>query len=406
MIDPKVLGLLRSSQGQQALAAAQAEKPTEKDFLPLFQSLARQFPELLSRAAVEQAILRQRARPKFHAADRMYFDRESLEQATGEEVARNRSNRFRDSSRIFDLGCGIGGDTFALAEAAPVMGVDIDRSRLRLLRVNAEVLNLSHRIDLIHADILHPAWRFPPKASVFLDPDRRVSGLRVHHIKEYRPPLPHVIDKFAHVKALAIKVSPAVDWNQISGLGCEVEFISVYGQLKEATLWFRTLKTAERRATLLPGPFTLAGESEPALSMKPPGKFLLEPDPAILRAGLVRTLGRQLGANLIDPTIAYLTSNTLPDTPFIRAFRIEVVLPFGLNRLRRELRDRDVGKVTIIKRGSAVDIPSFERRLRLRGRENATVILTRVDGKHKALLVEPVHSHERLSSRTPGVIID
>jgi hypothetical protein len=98
-----------------------------------------------------------------------------------------------------------------------------------------------------------------------------------------------------------------------------------------------------------------------------------------------------LEANLIDPTIAFLTSDMLPDTPFARAFRVDMVLPFGLMRLRRELRKREVGRVTLIKRGSAVDTVSFERRLRLRGGENATVILTRVDGKHKAILVEPVH---------------
>jgi hypothetical protein len=396
MIDLKTLLLLKSSQGQQALAAAQAANPQEKDFLPLFQSLARQFPDFLARAAVDQAILRQRARSKFGSADRMYFDRESLEQATGEEVAQHRAIRFRGCTRIFDLGCGMGGDSLALAEAAPVVGVDINHARLLLLKTNAEVLNPSHSIDLIHADILYPAWDLPANSGVFLDPDRRLGGQRVHHVRQYRPALPHVLDRFAHVDALAIKVSPAVDWNQISGLGCEVEFISVAGQLKEATLWFQALKTVERRATLLPGPYTLTGESEPELSVKPPGNYLLEPDPAILRAGLVRTLGRQLGVNMIDSTIAYLTSDMLPETPFVRAFRIEMVLPFGLMRLRRELRKREVGSVTFIKRGSAVDTASFERRLRLRGRENATVILTRVEGKHKALLVEPILSQGRV----------
>jgi len=44
--------------------------------------------------------------------------------------------------------------------------------------------------------------------------------------------------------------------------------------------------------------------------LRPPAAYLFEPDPAVLRAGLVRDLGEQLSAAQLDPDIAYLTAGT------------------------------------------------------------------------------------------------
>jgi hypothetical protein len=53
-----------------------------------------------------------------------------------------------------------------------------------------------------------------------------------------------------------------------------------------------------------------------------------------------------------------------------------------------------VGQLTLKKRGSAVDLPSLERRLKLHGPEEATVVLTRVQGKPLAILVEALLNFE------------
>lgn len=119
-----------------------------------------------------------------------------------------------------------------------------------------------------------------------------------------------------------------------------------------------------------------------------PADYLYEPDPAVLRAGLVRTLAHQLQAAQIDKTIAYLTSDQLVSTPFARAFRVREVLPFGLKRLKRRLREMGVGRVTLKKRGSPIDVPDFERRLKLRGEGNAVVILTRTKSEPIMIIVE------------------
>jgi hypothetical protein len=66
------------------------------------------------------------------------------------------------------------------------------------------------------------------------------------------------------------------------------------------------------------------------------------------------------------------------------------VLPFGLKRLRSALRARGAGRITIAKRGSAVDVERLRRDLKPAGDAELTVVLTRVAGAPTALLCTPV----------------
>jgi SAM-dependent methyltransferase len=390
MIDPETLCQLLAPIGREALAIAEAAEPEEADFLPIFQQLTRRFPTPIARAAGEQAILRRRARAKFSHADQMYFTREALEQATSEPLAQYRATRLHGFEHIFDLGCGIGGDALALADVAPVVGIDKDRIRLMLLAANAQALDLQEKISLVQADLYHLGVKFPPRSCGFFDPSRRVDDRRLHSVNAYQPPILIIREWISSLEGLAVKISPAVDLEQIIGYDCEVEFVSWRGQLKEAVLWFGALRGAAKRATILPGPHSMTGEAQPSLPLSSPLTYLYEPDPAVIRAGLIRSLGKQMNAHQIDPTIAFLTSNDLKKTVFARAFRVEEVIPFSLKRLRATLRSRDVGSVTIKKRGSGVDTDDLIRRLRLHGSREETVILTRSDGRMVALIVEPM----------------
>jgi hypothetical protein len=109
-----------------------------------------------------------------------------------------------------------------------------------------------------------------------------------------------------------------------------------------------------------------------------PLAYLYEPDPAILRAGLVTDLGAQIGAAQLDAQIAYLTSSVLSHTPFARAWKVEDWLPFGVKRLRTYLRERGVGRVVVKKRASPLEPEALIRDLRLRGDDERVVFLTQM----------------------------
>jgi THUMP domain-like len=168
--------------------------------------------------------------------------------------------------------------------------------------------------------------------------------------------------------------------------GWEVELLADRRGLKEAVLWSPALATTARRATVFPGRHTMASRPGPPVPCGPPGAFLLDPNPAVTRAGLVEELARRLGAWRLDPRIAFLTADAPLPTPFGRPLRVDASLPWNLKRLRQVLRERRVGTVEVRKRGSAVDAGELATRLRLRGDERAVVVLTRVAGRPWALV--------------------
>jgi SAM-dependent methyltransferase len=374
--------------GQAALAAAMDLNPTAESFLASLSQLQKRCPADLAKAALETAILRVRARGKFTRADRMYFEREALEQASGETVSRYRAERFARFTSVADLGCGLGGDSLGLAPHCAVAAVDIDPLRLALAAQNLAAYGCRERVTLIRADLR--GMQLPAVEAFFFDPARRAAGRRKFSVRDYQPPLAVVKDWLGHTPAVAVKVSPGVDLSELAGYDCEIEFISERGELKECVLWFGPLKTAARRATVLPGRHTLLPDPAATVGLSEVRAFLYEPDPAVLRAGLVTTLAAQLGAWQLDPDIAYLTAEMLRPTPFGRAFAIEAAFPFRLKRLREYLRARGVGQVTVKKRGSPLEPQALMRKLKLSGPEQRVVFLTHVGGKAYALIGQPV----------------
>lgn len=380
---------LLTREGQWALESAAAFEPREKDFLQDFQMLAKRFPRELARAALETAILRREAAAKFPKADKMYFTREALEQATSWEIAAYRAKRYSGYERILDLGCSIGADTFALGETAPTTGVDLDLLRLAIARENAA--NLKVPAEFVQADLHHLPLKLSefPNTAIFFDPARRQDHRRAFSVEQYSPPLSIIKNWLPRIPAVGVKVSPGVNLEELSSYECELEFISLNGELKEAVLWFGPLKTASRRATLLPGPHTLTAEHQPQLPISEPKAYIYEPDPAVLRAGLVAALGDQLNASQLDPEIAYLTADEYIPSPYGRAWEVEDWLPFQLKNLRAFLRERNVGPVTVKKRGSPITPEDLIRDLRLDGEVEKTLFLTQMQGKPIVLIAKP-----------------
>lgn len=343
---------------------------------------------------LEMALLRQRAARKFSRADRMFFTRDGLEQSTAELVAAHRASRYSRAGigRVADLGCGIGGDALALASAGcEVVAVDREWAHVALARENAAAYDGADRVWPLLADLTE----LPPLAvdAFFFDPARRTPtgprlapGRRLRTVDDYRPPLSLIDGWRPRVPHGAVKVSPGIDYAELPP-DAEVEFVSLSGEVKEGVLWFGKLRTAAaRRATLMPAGATLTDREDGMVEVAPPRAVLYEPDGAVIRAHLVGQLARQIGATLLDPEIAYLSADAPVETPFATGYLIEAHFPFQLKRLRHALRERDVGAVTIKKRGSPLDPDALRQSLRLRGSAHRFVFLTQVAGRPTVLI--------------------
>lgn len=382
--------------GQQALAAAQALRPREADYLAHFQRLVRIFSPEVAHAALETAILRREAESKFPFAAKLYLTRQALEQASSWEVASYRAGRFTGFRLVADLGCSVGGDALALAHRTSVLGLDRDELRLAMAQANAAALQLESRLSFVRADLTEPLPLIShgKQTALFFDPARRAAGRRIFSVREYQPSLEILRLWQDSFPAIGVKISPGVDLVELEAFDAEIEFISLRGELKEAVLWFGPLRSTRRRATLLPGEHTLASESGDApepLPISAPLDYFYEPDPAVLRAGQVSILGRRLPGYQLDPDIAYLTAHQHSPTPFARCWQVEDWMPFQLKRLRAYLRQRGVGRVTVKKRGSPLQPEQLIQELRLQGANEKVLFLTHLQGRPIVVIAREIN---------------
>jgi hypothetical protein len=355
---------------------------TPKTELRVGALLRREYPGELVTAALGQHELRCRAQAKFTKAQRMYFTRAGLEQATSELIARHRTTRFDGVSRMADLCCGIGGDLIALAGRREVLAVDRDPLHLRMATLNAEAYGVAEAVTALHADVRDVDLNGID--ALFIDPARRAKSRRMR-TGDSEPPLLWSTSLVDRVEAVGIKAAPGIAHDDIPA-GWEVEFIADQRDLKEAALWSPALAAGTSRATILPEGHVLLPLPGEEVEHREPGAFLLDPNPAVTRTGLVEDLARNLGAWKIDPRIAFLSSDELLRTPFARTLRVLDSGPWDQKTLRPRLHALDIGSVDIRRRGLAGNVEDLHRQLKLRGTQRATLVMTRVDDRPWALI--------------------
>jgi len=341
-------------------------------------------------AVLNQSKLRARARPKFGPfADRMLFTEAGLEQATRLSVAAQHAGRFQRAGIqwVADLGCGIGADALAIAALdIEVTGVERDEVTAAIAAFNLAPWS-NARIE--HADVTE--FDLAGVDGVYLDPARRNSSRRLSNPADWSPSLDFAFG-LANRLPTGVKLAPGIDRSLIPG-NCEAQWVSVGRDVVEVGVWFGSLaRPGIRRAALVIGDgvtdeLTAAEDSQDA-EVGPLGEFIHEPDGAVIRARLIGDLVRSVGGRMIDPTIAYFTTDEPIATPFATAFRVLESFPFDERLLKKELVQRDIGTLEIKKRGMDVDPAQLRTKLNLKGKAAATLILTRVAGKRVALLAE------------------
>jgi SAM-dependent methyltransferase len=388
-VDPEALRWLLTEPGQALLARAhEVYDEHAGDPVRAATVLRRNVEPAYASAALTQVDLRRRAASKFGAdAARMYFTPDGLEQATRLRVASHRAARvsLTGPSSVLDVGCGIGGDLVALARAGlTVAAVDHDELRVEVARANLQALGLGGAVQVATAADLDVSGF----GVVFADPARRTAQGRVFDVDGWSPPWPYVLGLLE--RPSVVKVAPGIPHALLPG-GVEAEWVSDEGDVKEAALWSPQLATARRRATVIRGAglATLTDDDPTTADVHAVGRYLFEPDGAVIRAGLVGAVAAGVGGGLVDEHIAYVTGDRELATPFARCYEVLEELPYREKSLKAALRSRGVGRLTIKKRGVQVVPEELRRRLSLRGDAEATLVLTRVAGKGTALLVAP-----------------
>lgn len=323
------------------------------------------------RAVMELGHARNSAAHKLPESWLMCHD--SAQQATPMLVAAVRAARIAQvypKAMVHDVTCSIGTEGAALLEAGlEYLGSDLDYSRVLMAREN-----LSH-VAGWHGLVVADAVASVSKASVIIaDPARRAGGRRISRLADLLPPLPQLLQAH-HSTALAVKCAPGMDFSDWPGL---VSVVSVAGEVKEACLYSPELAQGRRREAVV-----LNGQTQRIIhdgmcddvDVGPVGRYIIDPDGAIVRAGLVRHYGYEEGLWQLDPRIAYLTGPQLPKG----ASGFAVIETVPIKKLKAVLKAYDCGSVEILVRGVDIDPDALRKKLALKGSIPLAVVITRID---------------------------
>jgi hypothetical protein len=322
----------------------------------------------------------------------MFFTRVGLEQATDEWVAAYKATRLIPRGAagftpavVADLCCGIGGDLVSLAQRTRTLAVDQNPVAVHFAAANS---GAAVRVaDAAEADVRNvAAWH--------IDPDRRHQGRRTTSLEFCAPNLT-IIESLLDLNAnAAVKLAPATEVPTHWADRCELEWISRDRECRQLLAWHGDLAQAprQRRATIVPNEHGLsvrtisgAPNQPPPIATKP-DRYVYDIDPALLAAHLKGALAAEHGLSALHSGPTYLTGARPIADPALSCFEVTDVRPFEKRRLARHLREHSIGRLEIKKRGVDLDPDSLRRELKVRGDEDATLLVTLVGGRPAAIL--------------------
>ena len=387
MVTPEDLDFLLTDAGRDLVALA-GEQDWSRARTVASTAAVRRVDERHAAAAIDVAGARARARGRIRGAESMLLTDEAVQQATAWPVAALRAGRLAGRD-VHDVTCSVGAELAELARTAGrVVGSDLDPVRARMA---------AHNVPgalVCVADALAPPTR---EAVLVADPARRAGGKRVHDPARLSPPLPTLLE-VARERGYVIKCAPGLDTTVLDHQG-EVELVSLEGSVREACLWSPGLSTARRRATVVrtsglaaPAPWgpprlvadglavhveevTDADDDEVAVDGEA-DRFIVDPDGAVVRAGLVRHWARRHGLRQLDPRIAHLTGPEIPAG--YSGFEVLERCRLDRKQLRRALRERDCGSLEILVRGVDADPDALRRSLGPTGSRPLALVVTRI----------------------------
>lgn len=313
------------------------------------------------------------------------LDSDSAQQATHAAVARARAERLTTAvgegvaPGVHDVTCSIGAEIAALtecradsaADAFPVLGSDLDMARVLMARHNAPDAHA------VVADALAPVSE---GMIIVADPARRAGGRRIPRPEDLLPPLPDLIDAWRGpgarvVHEMAVKCAPGIDYSDWEG---EAAVTSVDGGVKEVCLYTPGLAATPlgdggdvvtRSAHLLRtrGEGAVGERYDDTMpddcGVGDAGRWIIDPDGAVVRAGLVRHYATAHGLRQLDERIAHLTGDAIP--PGASGFEVLEQVP--LKKVKRALAARDCASAEILVRGVDVNPDVLRRQWKLGG---------------------------------------
>ncbi len=360
----------------------------EIDSLRAITSLKKSYPRYPLSALISQVQLRRRAHTRITNADQMLFTKKGLEQCSSTVLASYHAQLFAPYRHIADLCCGIGHDFIHLAaNKTTAYAVDNNVDTLATCAYNTSSADINNATF-----ISDNAENFSFNVDViFADPDRRTSARRIINPEEMSPSLSAILSLHKFCAGMAIKLSPAIDYEKINyPQAYTLEFIAENNQLKEILMCTACLATPgiNKKAIILPAMLTMTDNTPQSSIISPIMSYLYEPNVAIIRAHLVQHLAAELNCSRINEHIALLTSDEEISTLYAKCYSVHKIIKHDMKLLKKILKNQKIGNLVIKTRGYPLTVEEFRKKIKLNGKNSATLFIIRLAKKHVFCLTE------------------
>ncbi|MFT5058439.1 MAG: hypothetical protein ACI89E_001212 [Planctomycetota bacterium] len=379
------------------IAEALASLPPEWDALRCLTHLRRTFPPELAREAAQLHSLQERCKARI-GKDLLPFLRDpGSQQISAPRIAQQRAKRISEltpNSHVWDSTCGLGMESVHLSLAGH-QTISTDLCPITLAYAAANLRHHALPEWVLQADATGDAVR---TSHVLIDPDRRPKGTRTLDPREWSPSLSTSLEVLQRHAGGVAKLPPSMDippeWDKQHA----VHWVSLAGQLLECTLWTGDWAPEPGRSAILLGKggqeFAYAGTPEEISACTPDEakeiRFLADPDPSIVRAGLLGHLARAQGLKPLAPRLGYLGGDSPPSSPFLTGFRVRASSALDRKKIRRMLGEHDIGPIQVRQRGHDEPSEVLERKLRGPGSQRGILAVARLDRGRWVYLLEPL----------------
>lgn len=350
----------------------------QKDSFALSLS-AKMSSNTLQQQFMQQLHLYQKAADKLPAFVEKFclFTLKSYEQCSSQATAMYKTSLF-SKGKVLDLTGGLGVDDWAFAKAGnEVVSIEPNEELNEIATYNFTLLGVNHikRISVKAEDYLENHNEM--FGCAYCDADRRPEGKKVYDLSGSVPDILSLLPQiFSCTSTLLIKASPMVDITSCIRQLKRVERAIVVqwkGEVREVLFLVKKDYAGETRISAVEvddqgqvlQEISSAKTNVPNLIEKVASRFLYEPVPAVVKAGLVNEVATSFGLCRVGINSAYLLGNEEGIAFWGRTFRIQTIMPYKPEVLKKYLKEKNIVKANVAKRDFPLQVEVIRKKFKL-----------------------------------------
>ena len=368
------------------------------DPLKIATFLSKEYAPEERKLILDYFLLFKKMEEKFGTTDFLLCDKLALEQSTAKDISRVKGTFFPENVHVYDLCCGMGGDSFFLPDSIKITGVDLDENRLSMYLYNMKVFKKNPAVLNMNVCEVHKKEN-TKNAYFMIDPARRKAETEnQRRLENLTPDFEEILEIAKHYKGGIAKLPPAFPLEKIPR-NSEIVYLGAHDDCRECLVLFGALMKNPHKIQAIQvhknGTIDTSWISESDfsliqnLSVKPLNNYIAEPSPLLIRSHLFSELVPE-NAGILSENIAYITSETPIALTGFRNFKVLDFCPLSTSKIKGMLRKRNIGKLTLKKRGVEINPEQEIKRLSPKGNLEAILFYTRIQGEKYAILTHEI----------------